>query len=118
MNFPRTGEASESLHCRDLSDRTPDRKGSRMLIRRRTSSLSPRTSTRRFPGRNRSIFAFAITALLGLAMFLPGTASAGAWETNLVQLDNGTCVQNLQIGSDKNASSSARPSFWIMGDGP
>jgi Fibronectin type III domain len=42
---------------------------------------------------------------------------ASAWTTNLAQLDNGTCGTNLQIGSDKTASSSATPSFWLMGDG-
>ena len=37
--------------------------------------------------------------------------------TNTAQLDNGTCGRNLQLGSDKTASSSATPSFFIAGDG-
>jgi Bacterial Ig-like domain len=52
-----------------------------------------------------------------LAVFALLAGGASAWTTNLVQLDNGTCGTNLQIGSDKTASSSATPSFWLMGDG-
>jgi predicted phage tail protein len=52
----------------------------------------------------------------GLAVLFTGSAAA-AWTTNLVQLDNGTCGTNLQIGSDKTASWSNKPSFWLMGDG-
>ncbi|MDP9334421.1 MAG: Ig-like domain-containing protein [Actinomycetota bacterium] len=44
-------------------------------------------------------------------------AGASAWTTNLAQLDNGKCGTDLQIGSDKTASSSATPTFWLMGDG-
>src|SRR5262245_44067411 len=51
-----------------------------------------------------------------LALLLPAAGGA-AWTTNLVQLDNGTCGNNLQIGSDRTASSSSTPSFWLMGDG-
>src|SRR4051794_35141989 len=58
----------------------------------------------------------AIGCVLAVASVLAGSASS-AWTTNLVQLDNGTCGQNLQIGSDKTVSSSATPSFWLMGDG-
>src|SRR5262245_47893943 len=56
----------------------------------------------------------AAAALLVLAA--PG-ASGAAWTTNLVQLDNGTCGTNLQIGSDRAGSSSATPSFFLQGDG-
>src|SRR5262245_48233565 len=58
----------------------------------------------------------AIVCALGLGSLFAGASSA-AWTTNLVQLDNGTCGRNLQIGSDKTASSSNLPSFWLMGDG-
>src|SRR5262245_35151802 len=51
-----------------------------------------------------------------VALVLPGAVGA-AWTTNLVQLDNGTCGNNLQIGSDRTASSTSRPSFWLQGDG-
>ena len=54
--------------------------------------------------------------MLGVASLFAGSASA-VWTTNLVQLDNGTCGINLQIGSDKTASSSNKPTFWLMGDG-
>lgn len=37
--------------------------------------------------------------------------------TNAIQLDDGTCGRNLQIGSDKTASSSASPTFLLYGDG-
>src|SRR6266511_1603680 len=37
--------------------------------------------------------------------------------TNTAQLDNGLCGRNLQLGSDKTASSSATPSFLLAGDG-
>ena len=58
----------------------------------------------------------ALRLQLGVALLFAGSASA-AWTTNLVQLDNGTCGRNLQIGSDKTASSSNTPTFWLMGDG-
>ena len=45
------------------------------------------------------------------------TGSASAWTLNAVVLDNGQCYRNLQIGSDKTASSSATPSFLLSGDG-
>ena len=56
-----------------------------------------------------------VGAVLALAFVFAG--SALAWTTNLVQLDNGTCGRNLQIGSDTTASASNTPSFWLMGDG-
>ena len=58
----------------------------------------------------------ALGCAIGVASLFAGSASA-AWTTNLVQLDNGTCGRNLQIGSDKTASASNTPSFWLMGDG-
>ena len=58
----------------------------------------------------------ALCCMLGVASLFAGSASA-VWTTNLVQLDNDTCGGNLQTGSDKTASSSNTPSFWLMGDG-
>jgi fibronectin type 3 domain-containing protein len=55
--------------------------------------------------------AFAIVLLLSL----PGVSSA--WTLNQAQLDNGSCSQNLQTGSDQTASKSATPSFLLTGDG-
>src|ERR1043166_7464279 len=37
--------------------------------------------------------------------------------TNEIQLDNGTCGRNLQLGNDRTASSSATPTFLLNGDG-
>jgi hypothetical protein len=37
--------------------------------------------------------------------------------TNTAQLDDGRCSRNLQLGSDKNASSSNKPSFPLVADG-
>jgi hypothetical protein len=51
-----------------------------------------------------------------LALLLPGAVGA-AWTTNVVTLDDGTCGTNLQVGSDRTASSSATPSFFLRGDG-
>ena len=56
-----------------------------------------------------------VGAVLALAFVFAG--SALAWTTNLVQLDNGTCGRNLQLGSDTTASASSTPTFWLMGDG-
>ena len=75
-------------------------------------SLSSRP---RFSGRFRNALV-AVGCALGIASLFAGSASA-VWTTNLVQLDNGTCGINLQIGSDKTASSSNKPTFWLMGDG-
>ena len=50
-----------------------------------------------------------------LALLLPG--AGGAWVTNLVELDDGTCDTNLQVGSDKAASASRTPTFFLRGDG-
>src|SRR4051794_19213581 len=51
-----------------------------------------------------------------VALLLP-TGSGAAWTTNLVQLDNGTCGTNLQVGSDRTASGSPIPTFFLQGDG-
>src|SRR5689334_20012762 len=59
-------------------------------------------------------FGLLAVAFLCLATLLPGAASA---TTNQVQLDNGTCGTNLQVGSDHTASSSATPTFVLQGDG-
>src|SRR5262245_30419687 len=79
-----------------------------------TQPASARTSSRA-PFR-RVLLAASIAALGAVLLLLPTTASS-AWTTNLVQLDNGMCGRNLQIGSDKTASSSSTPAFYIMGDG-
>src|SRR5262245_57353927 len=79
-----------------------------------TQPASARTSSRA-PFR-RVLLAASIAALGAVLLLLPTTASS-AWTTNLVQLDNGMCGRNLQIGSDKTASSTATPAFYIMGDG-
>jgi fibronectin type 3 domain-containing protein len=50
-----------------------------------------------------------------LVMLVPGVGFA--FTTNTVQLDNGTCGRNLQLGSDLTASSSATPTFYLTGDG-
>jgi len=60
--------------------------------------------------------ALLIAAFASVALLLPAAGSA-VWTTNLVELDNGTCGANLQIGSDHNASSVARPTFFLRGDG-
>src|SRR5687767_8513260 len=65
-------------------------------------------------GRMRALLV-SIVGAIAVGAVLAGGASA--WTTNLVQLDNGNCGRNLQIGSDKKASSSATPSFWLQGDG-
>src|SRR5262249_24795773 len=52
---------------------------------------------------------------VGVGLLLPGSASA--FVLNQVQLDNGVCGQNLQVGSDPTASASATPSFLLSGDG-
>jgi hypothetical protein len=53
----------------------------------------------------------------GLAVLVVLAGSSLARTTNVAQLDDGTCGRNLQIGSDKTASSSATPSFLLWGDG-
>src|SRR5262245_2778779 len=54
---------------------------------------------------------------LGVALLALDAGSASAWTLNVAQLDNATCGTNLQIGSNKTASSSNRPSFLLWGDG-
>src|SRR3954471_22412380 len=57
-------------------------------------------------------------ALLSVASVAFALASASHGATmNTAQLDNGACGRNLQLGSDKTASSSATPSFLLAGDG-
>ncbi len=80
-----------------------DRPGS---LRRTTGGCSKRTA-----------------CLVGSVLLVLGTAlapagSAAAFTLNAVELDNGTCVQNLQLGSDATASSIDTPSFLLTGDGP
>src|SRR5262245_42588585 len=53
--------------------------------------------------------------IAALVVCIPTIGSA--WVLNQVQLDDGTCGHNLQIGSDVTASSSATPLFLLYGDG-
>jgi hypothetical protein len=50
------------------------------------------------------------------ALVLAGAASA-AWTTNVASLDTGVCGRNLQAGSDRTASTTAKPTFFLQGDG-
>jgi hypothetical protein len=61
--------------------------------------------------RVRLLLAPAVAALL-----LPVAAGA-EWITNSTSLDPGTCGRNLQVGSDRTASTSATPTFLLQGDG-
>ena len=72
----------------------------------------------RFPCRTsrRSFLVFLVVGVVAAAMLVfPGASFART--TNVVNLDDGTCGQNLQMGSDKTASRSATPSFLLWGDG-
>ena len=57
----------------------------------------------------------AAVAAVATALVLSGSSLART--TNVAQLDDGTCGRNLQLGSDKTASSSATPTFLLWGDG-
>jgi len=61
--------------------------------------------------RTRLLLAPAAAALL-----LPVAAGA-EWITNSTSLDTGACGRNLQVGSDRTASTSATPTFLLQGDG-
>jgi hypothetical protein len=50
------------------------------------------------------------------ALLLAGAAGA-AWTTNVASLDTGVCGRNLQAGSDRSASTTATPTFFLQGDG-
>src|SRR4051812_25144829 len=56
---------------------------------------------------------------LSLVALFAGVTAASSWArtTNVSQLDDGTCGRNLQLGSDKTASSSSTPGFLLWGDG-
>ena len=72
----------------------------------------------RFPCRasRRSFLVFLAVGIVAVAMLVFPSVSF-ARTTNVVNLDDGTCGQNLQVGSDKTASRSATPSFLLWGDG-
>jgi fibronectin type 3 domain-containing protein len=53
--------------------------------------------------------------VIALFLLMPGVGSA--FTLNGSQLDYGYCGQDLQLGSDQTASSSATPSFVMTGDG-
>ena len=73
----------------------------------------PQLPTPRGSRRTR-LAAFVLTSLLGFAL-LPVSVSAGA--INTAELDNGQCVSNLQIGSDKTSSASNTPWFLVTANG-
>jgi fibronectin type 3 domain-containing protein len=77
----------------------------------------PKTSAATMPRRFRQIIRLTIlTAVVTTALVSAGTGSA-VWTVGLVALDNGTCGSNLQLGSNKNASNTATPTFWLQGNG-
>ena len=79
-----------------------------MDVRRDTPRATPPLTLR----------AFAAAAGLALVAFLVLTPAVGsAWVLNHVQLDDGTCGHDLQLGSDITASSTATPWFLLDGDG-
>src|ERR1044072_6478061 len=74
----------------------------------------PRLSVHRL-GRPR--LAHLVTALFLVGLLAFGVGVGFARTLNGVQLDDGTCGPNLQLGSNKTASSSATPSFLLNADG-
>jgi len=64
--------------------------------------------------RSTRVLVSLFAVVLSLLVFV---GASQARTTNVVQLDDGTCGRNLQIGSDRTASSSAAPSFLLWGDG-
>src|SRR5690242_19646433 len=55
----------------------------------------------------------AVTAVIAASLALP----ASGLTTNQVMLDDGTCLHNMQLGSDLNAASTNLPWFYLAGDG-
>ncbi len=84
--------------------------------------LGPSPRARALPGARRPGIERAApvlgSVLLAVGVGLVGAGPASAFTLNAIQLDNGTCVQNLQLGSDPTASSTDTPSFLLTGDGP
>lgn len=64
----------------------------------------------------RIAFTTGTVLLVFLAILVP-SVRAEAFTLNGIQLDNGTCGQDLQIGADASASSTTTPSFLLSGDG-
>src|SRR5580704_15797675 len=56
-----------------------------------------------------------IALLLLFSVVTAGPAEAAT--VNAIQLDNGTCGQNLQQGTNATASPTTTPSFLLTGDG-
>src|SRR4051794_28535718 len=76
----------------------------------------PRIVSRFWPNSHRVTLASLLVLVgVGLVLVVPGVGSA--WTLNGVQLDDGTCGHDLQLGSDLTASSSATPWFLLFGDG-
>ena len=67
--------------------------------------------------RSQSLFRMLPPILAAAVASLVVVGGSSAATLNTAQLDNGTCGRNLQLGSDKTASTSATPSFLIAGDG-
>jgi len=82
------------------------------------SSPWPRARRRTTGGCLKRTASLVGSVLLALGVALVPAGSAAAFTLNAIQLDNGTCVQNLQLGSDPTASSNDTPSFLLTGDGP
>src|SRR5688572_28886558 len=76
--------------------------------------MSPIRLRAQVRGRARLVTLAASVALL-LSMLPTGVNAVRV--VHMVQLDTGTCGQNLQIGSDKTSSHTATPTFLIYGDG-
>src|SRR3954447_24968193 len=71
----------------------------------------------RHPGRRVVTGRLLLVGVAAAAAALVLAGSSLARTTNVAQLDDGTCGRNLQLGSDKTASSSATPTFLLWGDG-
>jgi hypothetical protein len=56
---------------------------------------------------------FASATVVGAALALP----ASGLTTNQVMLDDGTCLHNMQLGTDINAAATNLPWFYLAGDG-
>ena len=116
ISIPLSGVKNDHRPCREMHRHSDSPKGClNMNLNghnfRSTNDLS--TATGLQGRRMRALI--ALLAAISAALILSGSSSA--WMLNVVQLDNGTCGQNLQRGSNKTASSSATPSFLLWADG-
>src|SRR5262245_283726 len=88
-----------------------------MTLSRFRCTIGPRPTTASRPPKFRRMRAALVALGCAVAVTTLSGNALGAWTTNSTQLDNGTCGRNLQYGSDKTASQSNTPSFYLMGDG-